>query len=131
VNKLQDARIYVFFILIHLLLKIKGFNWLSQKLNKKKNKVKSIEDVELSQALIICSHIEKVRERHFLKDQAQCLHRSLLGYFLLAESKIDVNLCLGIHKERFEAHAWLEYKDTVINDSDSLIKSKYNVIYRC
>jgi hypothetical protein len=127
---IKKTKIYLLFLLIHLFLKVKGFKWISRKLEEKKLKMKCFNDITLDQAYQFCLEIEEVRKKHVLKNKAQCLHRSLLGFFLLLQRGINVNFCLGIHKEKFEAHAWLEYKDTVINDDHSIIKRFYNLIYK-
>lgn len=127
---IKRSKINLLFFVIHAFIKIKGFKWISEKLENRKNKIKAFNDIALDQAYQICLEIEGVRENHFLKRDAQCLHRSLLGFFLFSQRSIDVNFCLGIHKEKFEAHAWLEYKNNVINDDHNEITKNYNVIYK-
>ncbi|WP_313798843.1 lasso peptide biosynthesis B2 protein [Cytobacillus sp.] len=127
---IKRSKINLLFFIIHSLIKIKGFKWISEKLEERKNKIKVFNDLALEHAYQVCSEIEEVRDKHLLKNKAQCLHRSLLGFFIFLQKNIEVTFCLGIHKEKFEAHAWLEYKNKVINDEHDAIKKNFNVIYK-
>lgn len=50
--------------------------------------------------------------------RASCLHQSLTLWWLLRRQGIAGALRIGVRKERgdFEAHAWVEYGDVVLND---------------
>jgi hypothetical protein len=50
--------------------------------------------------------------------RAACLTRSLLLWALLRRRGIDGDLRIGVRKEagRFQAHAWVELRGTVLND---------------
>jgi len=56
----------------------------------------------------------------------KCLPKSLLLWWLLGREGITSDLRLGAQKDnkQFEAHAWVEYKGIVINDSQ-LVKERY------
>jgi len=50
--------------------------------------------------------------------EAQCLHRSFLGYeFIRKELGIPVDLVVGVRKFPFMAHAWLKVNDNNLNES--------------
>lgn len=51
--------------------------------------------------------------------QPTCLERSLVLQRLLSQHGIETQLCIGVRKEeaKLVAHAWLERKGRVINDS--------------
>lgn len=50
---------------------------------------------------------------------ATCLHRSLTLWWLLRRQGIPGDLRIGVRRQdgRFEAHAWVEYQATVLNDT--------------
>ena len=50
---------------------------------------------------------------------ATCLRRSLVLWWMLRRRSIDSQLRIGARMdgENFSAHAWVEYQDTVLNDS--------------
>jgi hypothetical protein len=49
-----------------------------------------------------------------------CLEQSMVLWWLLRSRGIPVELRVGArkHSERFEAHAWVEFAGTVLNDAD-------------
>jgi hypothetical protein len=54
--------------------------------------------------------------------RATCLPRSLALWWLLRRRGIAADLRIGVRKEggRFEAHAWTEWRGTVLNDGDDV-----------
>jgi hypothetical protein len=50
---------------------------------------------------------------------ATCLHRSLTLWWLLRRQGIPGDLRIGVRHQNglFEAHAWVEYQSTVLNDT--------------
>jgi hypothetical protein len=54
--------------------------------------------------------------------RATCLPRSLVLWWLLRRRGIDGQLRIGVRKEagRFEAHAWTEFRGTVLNDGEDV-----------
>jgi hypothetical protein len=71
-------------------------------------KVKRIQQVTLV--------VRIASERGIYK--ATCLRRSLLTWWLLRREGIASDICLGVrtHGSILEAHAWVEYEGTVLND---------------
>ena len=53
---------------------------------------------------------------------ATCLHRSLVLWWLLGREGFASDLHLGARKAKgqFEAHAWVEYQGTVLNDTEDV-----------
>lgn len=51
--------------------------------------------------------------------KATCLRRSLLVWGLLRRQGVQSKICFGVRMSdcKLEAHAWLEYKGLVLNDS--------------
>jgi hypothetical protein len=62
-------------------------------------------------------------ERHGL-GKPNCLERSLTLWWLLQRGGIEAELHIGARKNeaRFEAHAWVEVKGVVLNDSPDVHK---------
>ncbi|WZX99284.1 lasso peptide biosynthesis B2 protein [Bacillus sp. FSL W7-1360] len=60
---------------------------------------------------------------------AQCLHRSLIGFKLARKKGIKVQMVIGVKKFPFSSHAWLEYNNSVINDGQS-VRENYREVLR-
>ena len=60
---------------------------------------------------------------------AECLHRSLIGYKLLRRMGVEVELVVGVKKFPFGSHAWIEYDNEIINDLKE-IRSSYHEVLR-
>lgn len=58
--------------------------------------------------------------------KATCLRRSLLLWWLLRRERIASEIRFGVRKwdDKLEAHAWVEYKGVVVNDS-SAVRENY------
>lgn len=52
--------------------------------------------------------------------RSTCLEESLTLWYLLGRSRIPSRLRIGVRKEseKFEAHAWVEYENSALNQSD-------------
>ena len=48
--------------------------------------------------------------------RALCLEQSLTLYYLLRRKCVAVKYCQGVQAYPFQAHAWVEYRNEVIND---------------
>jgi Transglutaminase-like superfamily len=62
--------------------------------------------------------IQEAVSRHLLW-QASCLEKSLVLWWQLSRRGIAAEMRIGARKEagRFEAHAWVELGDVILNDS--------------
>jgi len=54
--------------------------------------------------------------------RATCLRRSLLVWWFLRRAGIQGKICFGVRmfNGKLEAHAWVEYNGTVVNDSANI-----------
>lgn len=121
---------YVFYevVKVHYYLKKRGFGetvkFYNTKYGCKKTKKNSLNEVKITEIL---SLIDKVC--FLFWGDAECLHRSLLGYKLLRQNGVDVELIVGVTKFPFHSHAWLEYNRKIINDTKE-IQKKYHEVLR-
>ena len=76
--------------------------------------------VGLSQARAVANVVQQAARHSPLG--STCLTRSLVLWWLLRRRKIAGEVCLGVAKEaeQFQAHAWVEYQGTVLNDDDQV-----------
>jgi len=81
-------------------------------------------EANLTQAHRI-SHLVSLAVNHGVY-QANCLQRSLVLWWLLRSRGIESELHFGTRKNagRFEAHAWVEIDDIVLNDSSD-VRQRY------
>lgn len=75
----------------------------------------NIDPVETARGI---ARIQEATSRH-LVFHASCLERSLVLWWLLRRRGIPAELRIGARKQegRFEAHAWVELENVVLNDS--------------
>jgi hypothetical protein len=61
---------------------------------------------------------------HYGFGRRTCLQKSLTLWWLLRRQGISSNLRLGARKtgDKFEAHAWIEYNGTALDDGDEPAK---------
>jgi hypothetical protein len=52
----------------------------------------------------------------FFPGRARCLERSLTLHHVLRARGVRADLCLGVQRYPFAAHAWVEYDGTPLND---------------
>ena len=52
----------------------------------------------------------------FYPGRARCLEQSLALYYILRRRGVAAHYCQGVQPYPFQAHAWIEYLDEVIND---------------
>lgn len=54
--------------------------------------------------------------------EGNCLERSLALWWLLRRRGLSGQLRIGVRKRegKFEAHAWVEFEETVLNDSEEV-----------
>lgn len=75
------------------------------------------------------ARIVSIAARHGVY-KATCLRRSLLTWWLLRREGIPGKICFGVRMSegRLEAHAWVEYNGSVVNDS-ATIRAQYQPLY--
>jgi hypothetical protein len=64
------------------------------------------------------ARVVAIAARYSPRDRT-CLHRSLTLWWMLRRRGFDARLHMGVRKGEvtFEAHAWVEYADVVLNDA--------------
>jgi hypothetical protein len=58
----------------------------------------------------------------FYPGRAKCLEQSLVLYYVLKRQGVNVRYCQGVLAYPFSAHAWVEYRNEVINDVEEHVK---------
>jgi hypothetical protein len=61
--------------------------------------------------------------------KAGCLRKALLVWWLIHREGIQSEICFGVKKidGHMEAHAWVEYRGTIVNDSEK-VREQYQVL---
>jgi hypothetical protein len=59
------------------------------------------------------------RAARFGAARGSCLAQSLVVWWLLRRGGLEAEVCIGVRRpaDTFEAHAWVEYRGTVLNDT--------------
>jgi hypothetical protein len=76
----------------------------------------------------ICSTVDRAAVYYFKR--AWCLQRSATTACLLRLYGVGAQLVIGVEKQPFYAHAWVEVDGRVVNDHPS-VQRRYMVIERC
>jgi hypothetical protein len=75
---------------------------------------------QVSRDWVLAKTIDMVeRAGWYLPELANCLRRSLVLWYLLRSQGIESDLKIGVRRSEtgeFQAHAWVEYSDRVLND---------------
>ena len=59
---------------------------------------------------------------------AECLHRSLVTYWMLRRRNMPINLCIGYNKEGgFSAHAWIEADGRALCEASN-VQREYSLL---
>ena len=66
----------------------------------------------------------------FTRGDPDCIPRSFTMLYMLRNKGVSSNLCFGVQKFPFEAHAWVESDGQVVSTSDSTRLARYVVIAR-
>ncbi|WP_175074027.1 lasso peptide biosynthesis B2 protein [Terribacillus sp. AE2B 122] len=74
----------------------------------------------------ICKKVNEAGSMLQFRNTEICLQRSMVGYFLLRKLGFHtIEFHIGVGKETFEAHAWLECDGNIINDDEEFIRKRY------
>lgn len=108
---------YIILLNIFITIKIKGFYHLINKIcHNEIIKSEEKEDIKnLAIALNKACSLFPVR--------VKCLEWSLALYFLARKYNLTCNFVIGVQNYPFKAHAWIEYKNSIVADSPELGKS--------
>lgn len=60
--------------------------------------------------------------RPFMQGRQDCLIRSLTLTAALRRNGVDAEVCIGVRKFPFSAHAWVEVDGVVMNDTEQLLR---------
>jgi hypothetical protein len=113
--------------IIHFALSFLGYYRLQRLMDKlfplKLSNTPRPETEILHQAREIARIVSIAAQHGFFR--ASCLRKSLLVWWFLRRQGVQSNICFGVQMidHQLEAHAWVEYKDNIINDSASFIKN--------
>lgn len=109
---------YMLLFYIDFLLKRKGFKYTCELIKNKKQKCKNTTLINLQDVISICSQINNTIDKNLFFPKAECLHKSLIGHYILSKRNINVDFCLGVSLDgQFSSHAWLEIDGQIINDN--------------
>jgi len=109
---------------VGLLLRVLGF-WRSYKFLKRISQFHLRRsgkfDQPLSEAIRIGNIVGSTNKKISLY-LATCLPESLTLWYILRRKGLDANLCLGARTVtgEFEAHAWVEFDQVVLNDDQDI-----------
>jgi Transglutaminase-like superfamily len=71
----------------------------------------------------------QIASKFYYRSRKHCLPSAMLAYFLMKKRGLPVDLCLGVKKYPFRAHAWVEHDGQLVFTSPADIK-KYTVIMK-
>jgi hypothetical protein len=117
---------------IHAALLVLGYSRLHTALERMvplgKEKV-SISELEILDKAQRIAQIVSIAAEHGIY-RATCLRKSLLVWWFLREEGISSQICFGVKLtgQSLEAHAWVEYLGTVLNDPQN-IRVQYRPLY--
>jgi len=77
-----------------------------------------VSETQILQRAHEIARIVSIAAQHGLY-KGTCLRRSLLVWWFLRRARIQSEICFGVRmfKGELEAHAWVEYNGTIVNDS--------------
>jgi hypothetical protein len=76
----------------------------------------------------ICARVDRAAVYYFRR--AWCLQRSATAVCLLRLRGVEAELVIGVSRQPFYAHAWVEVDGRVVND-DPAVRRRYAVLERC
>ena len=101
-----------------------GLKYAEKVVNKSKAKQRKAKFVGEKQLEEMKAVAETINRRSVgMALTSPCLCKSVLCYKKLMRKYYDVELKIGAKSYPFEAHAWVEYHGTVINDSEKHVKN--------
>jgi len=104
----------VLLLILKLALKVYGYSRTLDWISLKVDRVRVRNDVDI--ATVRAAEYRVALAAALYPGRARCLEQSLTLYYLLRRQGIPVNYQQGVQPYPFQAHAWIEYRDEVIND---------------
>ncbi|MGS2750591.1 lasso peptide biosynthesis B2 protein [Bacillus zanthoxyli] len=124
---IKYIRIFYETFLVNYYLKKYEFGYVKEMYNEKYGDLKLSKNVDNEEINLLLKRIDKVC--FWFMGNAQCLHRSLIGFKLLRQDGLPVQLVVGVRKFPFSSHAWVEFENNVINDVQT-VKETYTEVFR-
>ncbi|MGK0536945.1 lasso peptide biosynthesis B2 protein [Bacillus sp. 'calajunan'] len=103
------------------------FGYVKEMYNQKYGSLKLSKETNAKEITALLKKIDKVCFWFF--GNAQCLHRSLIGFKVLRRQGLPAQLVVGVKKFPFSSHAWIEHENKVINDVQK-VKESYVEVFR-
>ncbi|MGG0299191.1 lasso peptide biosynthesis B2 protein [Bacillus albus] len=113
-------------LLVNYYLKKYEFGYITELYGSKYGQLNQEGDMEKEKLTRLLNKIDKVCFWFF--GNAQCLHRSLIGFKLVRKWGIPAELVIGVKKFPFGSHAWLEHDGSVVNDIQTVKESYIEVL---
>ncbi len=73
--------------------------------------------------------VVQTASRFYYRVRRDCLPNAMLAFYLMRKLGLPVELCLGVRKFPFKAHAWVEFEGRVVFTTPADIP-KYKVIMK-
>lgn len=99
---------------VRIALKVRGFEWTMAWVRRRTTGIPIGAPVR-AEALRPVDHAVAMASALY-PGRALCLEQSLVLYYVLRRQGVPVKYCQGVRPHPFEAHAWVEYGDLVLND---------------
>ena len=109
--------------LVRCSLRLRGYGETFNSLQKRAQFPAKITEISLESRQEVQSACRMVRAAlRYSLVQYTCLEESLTLWYLLRRQEIPACLRIGVRKEKekFEAHAWVEYGDEALNQDEAL-----------
>lgn len=121
---LQLAEAYLILTIVSFFLRLFGFKFIHQ--FALRSFWKGDTSSSLTNPSLLYRIVEKINQAsqwHLIG--MGCLQRSFTAFLMLRRRGIPVNLCIGVSKFNFRAHAWLEHHGLVVNE-DPKVRQIYS-----
>ena len=111
---------------VMLSLRIRGFKKTQANLQEKLPRATQERGTGASRAIQTVCRMVRAAGRHGLADP-NCLEESLVLWYFLQQESVPAALRIGVRKSQgeFQAHAWVEYQGTALNQGDEWTHPHY------
>jgi len=122
-ERLTLLRAGVGLLLVRLALAVFGFNRVYRFLTRQSVRRILLPDTSSERVMQTARMLEVAA--YYVPFRVTCLSRSLVLRYLLLLQNVESKLCIGIRKKdgEFQAHAWIEYGEDVLNDHIDNVRS--------
>ena len=123
---LWTLRAFLTLIAVDAWIRIAGFARLHERVRRRPVRAAVAPDPAV--AARISAAVDEASAYYFKR--AWCLQRSAAACLLLRGRGFPARLCIGVRRMPFEAHAWVEIEDRVVNDHPR-VQREYALIEQC